>query len=170
MCICLVVLSGCAKRASVVAARIEVGDQAPEFVLQDIFGRGEIVSGDVFRDNHATVVVIWSLACPTCREALIEVQEVYAEYHPQAVAFLGINYDKENIQGVRAFVKSEGIGFTTLWDSASRAARAYRALDYTFSFFVVDSDGIVTLAQYDHPPGLAEILAGALEHILQMRL
>jgi hypothetical protein len=45
-------------------------------------------------------------------------------------------------------------------------AREYRALDYTFSVFVVNREGRVIMAQYDHPPDLALILAETLDEVL----
>jgi peroxiredoxin len=166
VCVCLGLVMGCAKSRSV-QDRIRAGDQAPAFQLSDIFGMEQVNSGKVFYNNNATVVVIWSMTCPDCREALADIQKVYAEYGPKAIAFVGINFDRENTQGVRAFLKAEGIDFTTLWDSAARIARAYKAYDYTFSFFVVNRNGEVILAQYDHPPDLVPMLAETLDQILE---
>jgi peroxiredoxin len=167
VCMCLSLIMGCARNPSVLQDRIRVGDQAPGFQLSDIFGMESVNSGKVFYYNNATVVVIWSIACPECREALAEVQSVYEKYGSKAIAFIGINFDRENTQGVRAFLKAEGIDFTTLWDSAARTARAYKAYDYTFSLFVVDRSGKVVLAQYDHPPELTAMLEQKLDEILR---
>ena len=167
VCVCLSLIIGCAKSPTALQDRIRVGDQAPSFQLSDIFGMEQVNSSKVFHNNHATVVVIWSMACPDCREALAEIQQVYEEYGNKAIAFIGINFDRENTQGVRAFLKAEGIDFTSLWDSTTRTARAYKAYDYTFSLFVVDRNGEVIRAQYDHPPGLPAMLTEALDETLQ---
>ena len=167
ICMCLSLILGCAKSPTVRQDRIRIGDQAPGFQLSDIFGMEKVNSGKVFHNNNATVVVVWSMTCPDCREALGGVQEVYEEYGSKAIAFVGINFDRENTQGVRAFLKAEGIDFTTLWDSAARTAKAYKAYDYTFSVFVVDRGGEVIRTQYDHPPELAAMLREILDEVLR---
>jgi peroxiredoxin len=147
--------------------RIEKGMMAPPFVLSDLLSGEDINSSKVIQSNHATVIAVWSMACPNCTEALIDVQRVYEEYRPKSVAFLGVNFDLEDVQGVRAFLKGEGIEFPNVWDARRRVTREFKALDYTFSVFVVDQTGTVILAQYDHPPDLGQILAKTLDGVLE---
>jgi peroxiredoxin len=160
-------IMGCAKGTSITADRLRVGDEAPNFVLPNIFDPAETYSTRMIHQNNATVIVIWSMACPDCREALLDVQRLKDEYAAKAMAFVGVNFDRENVQGVRAFLKGEGIGFTTLWDTSARTARDYKALDYTFSIFIADRNGRLVLAQYDHPPDLAVIIRAKLDEILK---
>ena len=168
-CICLALIMGCAKGPSGVQDRIKVGDDAPSFELSDIFGMEDFKFGKVVHNSNATVIVIWSMACPNCREALTDIQKVYENYGSKGIPFIGVNFDRENTQGVRAFLKAEGIDFTTLWDSATRVARAYKAYDYTFSVFVLDRGGKVILAQYDHPPDLTLMLSEKLDEVLDFK-
>ena len=170
ICLCLLLVLGCAGGSSVESNRIEPGDTAPDFVLSDIFSSEDLNSSKTIHNHNATVITIWSMACPSCREALTDVQRVYEDYSPMTAAFLGINFDTENLQGVRAFLRGEGIAFTTLWDRGRRVTKSYKALDYTFSIFVVDRTGTIVLAQYDHPPDLAAILAETLDRILEQQL
>lgn len=162
----LAVISGCAGGGKT-SERIEEGMAVPPFALADISTRETISAAKVIQSHHATVITIWSMACPNCREALLDVKRVYEAYSPKSIGFLGINVDVENVQGVRALVKGEGIEFPVLWDNRRRVARDFRALDYTFSVFVVDRMGKFVLAQYDHPPDLERILAEKLDDILE---
>jgi peroxiredoxin len=162
----LALFVGCAKAPTVGHQRLEAGDPAPEFVLSGLTGGEEVNSSRVFSSNAATVVVIWSMACPTCRDALKSCQDVFERYAAKSIGFYGINFDSENLQGVRAFIKAEGITFTNLWDPRFRAARAYRALDFTFSVFVADQASKLVLVQYDHPPDLASMISKALDTVL----
>lgn len=155
--------AGCAHGPSTGPARLKVGGIAPVFLLDDVRTGGRIDAGQVFYDHVATVVIIWSMTCPSCREALLECEHVYEQYSGKAVAFLGVNFDKENLNGIRAFLNSEGITFPNLWDPRTRATRAYRALDYTFSAFVVDREGQLKLVQYDHPPNLESLLTQSID-------
>ena len=162
-------LAGCAGSGAGTGAgagRLHKGDPAPSFVLSNLESGEEVHSLKTIQGHHATVITLWSMACPSCREALVEVQRVYEEYAPKSVAFIGINFDLENLQGVRAFVKGEGIEFPMLWDQRRRVTRSFKALDYTFSVFVVDRTGTIVLAQYDHPPDLERVLAKTLDGVL----
>ena len=161
----LAMISGCAGGGKT-SERIREGTVAPPFALAEISTRETVSAAKVFQSHHATVITIWSMDCPNCREALLEVKDVYDAYSPKSIGFLGVNVDVENIQGVRAFVKGEGIEFPILWDNRHRVASEFRALDYTFSVFVVDRSGTFVLAQYDHPPDLERILSETLDDVL----
>ena len=162
----VVVLAGCAHAPSTGPARLKVGEDAPVFLLDDVMAGQKIDGAQAFNAHVATVVVIWSMTCPSCREALLECERVYQQYSGKAVQFVGVNFDKENLNGIRAFLKSEGITFPNGWDARSRAARAYRALDYTFSAFVVDREGHLRLVQYDHPPNLESLLSQSIDRTI----
>jgi peroxiredoxin len=164
---CLTLLAaGCAKAPVKGPQRLRVGDTAPSFILSAISGSEEIISGKTFQANSATVIIIWSMTCPTCREALAACEGVYEQYNDMSMAFVGINFDQENLQGVKAFLKGENIKFTNLWDPRARVTRVYRALDYTFSVFIADRAGKLVLVQYDHPPDLAAMVAKTLDSLM----
>jgi peroxiredoxin len=162
----MAMISGCAGGGKRVE-RIQKGMAAPPFALAEISTRETISAAKIIQSHHATVITIWSMACPNCREALLDVKQVYEAYSPKSIAFLGINFDVENIQGVRAFVKGEGIEFPILWDQRRRVTKEFKALDYTFSVFVVDRTGAFVLAQYDHPPDLERLLSKTLDDVLE---
>ena len=161
-----VVAVGCSQSGKSSEDRLSEGDKAPLFSLPEIDGNKEVVAAKVIYDARATVIIFWSMACPNCRDALLECQQVYDEYSLKSTAFFGINYDTENVQGVRAFLKGEEVTIPHYWDRGQRTTRAYKALDYTFSVFVLDRNGTVVLAQYDHPPDLVEVLSEAIDEIL----
>ena len=164
--LCLALAAGCAKSPTPGTQRLKAGDLAPTYSLPPLEGGDDIDLARVFQNNAATVVLIWSMQCPTCREALVACDEVFKTYDRMGIAFVGINFDTENLVGVRSFLRAEAVSFTNLWDPRTRAARGYTAKDYTFSAFVVDRDRNIALAQYDHPPDLAAILTRAIDQLL----
>jgi peroxiredoxin len=163
--IAIVALS-CSQSGKSSEDRLNPGERAPLFSLPRLDGNEEVVAAKVIYDAWATVVIFWSMNCPSCRDALLECQEVYDKYSNKSTAFFGINYDVENTQGVRAFLKGEGVTIPHFWDRGQRTTMAYKALDYTFSVFVLDRDGTIVLAQYDHPPDLVEVLSRVLDETL----
>ena len=163
LAICAVAAATCARAPSSSGQRLKAGEIAPAFVLPTLEGDQEVNLLRTFQENTATAVVVWSMSCPTCREALVECERVYRLYEGKAVKFVGINYDTENLVGVRAFIKAEDITFPNAWDARKRVARAYRAADYTFSIFVVDRDRNLKWVQYDHPPDLGAVLVKTID-------
>lgn len=161
-----VVALSCSQSGKTSADRVARGDEAPTFILPTLDGKEEVVAAKVIHNAHATVLIFWSMACPSCTEALVTCQQVYEEYADQGTAFFGINFDIENTQGVRAFLKGENITIPHLWDRGQRTTKAYKTLDYTFSYFVIDRQGIIVDVQYDHPPNLAEELSKTIEKTL----
>ncbi len=173
VCVCVLAALSCSGGASKSAKsddRLQAGDMAPEFALTDLLTNEMYDFGKEVHTNRTTVVTIWSMACPSCKDALLEVQRAHDAYSTMGIVFVGVNFDVENLQGVRAFVKGEAIAFPTLWDQGRRVIRRYEALDYTFSVFVVDRDGVITLAQYDHPPDLYDVLAKTLDRVIERPL
>jgi len=170
ICVCVLLVAGCsggASKSGKAADRLQVADMAPGFALTDLVTNEIYDFGKDAYSNRATVVTFWSMACPSCKLALLDVKKAHEAYTDAGIVFLGVNFDIENLQGVRAFVKGEAIPFPTLWDQGRRAVRDYKALDYTFSVFVVDKGGEVLLAQYDHPPDLYDVLAKELDEIVE---
>ena len=170
VCLCILIVTGCsggASKSTKTNDRLQAGDTAPGFELPDLLTSEMYNFGKEVHTNRTTVVTLWSMACPSCRDALLEVQKAHDVYSSMGIVFVGVNFDVENLQGVRAFVKGEAIAFTTLWDQGRRVTRKYKALDYTFSVFVVDRDGVITLAQYDHPPDLYDVLAKTLDPVVK---
>ena len=173
VCACMLAALSCSGGASKSAKsydRLQAGDMAPKFALTDLLTNEMYDFGKEVHTNRTTVVTLWSMTCPSCRDALLEVQKAHDVYSTMGIAFVGVNFDVENLHGVRAFVKGEAIAFPTLWDQGRRVIRKYKALDYTFSVFVVDRDRVIVLAQYDHPPDLHDVLAKTLDPIIERPL
>jgi len=161
-----IVALNCSQSGKTSEDRLNPGDKAPLFSLPTVDGNEEVVAAKVIYDAWATVLIFWSMTCPSCKDALLECQEVYDEFGHTSIAFFGINYDTENVQGVWAFLKGEDVTIPHLWDRGQRTTKAYRAFDYTFSVFVIGREGTIILAQYDHPPDLVDILSETLAEAL----
>jgi len=153
----------CSQSGMSSADRLRPGDAAPLTSLPELDGNKEVVLPKEVHDAYASVLIFWSMTCPSCKEALLDCQKVYEDYSNTATVFYGINFDIEDTQGVRAFIKGERVTIPHLWDRGQRMTRDFKALDYTFSAFVIDREGKIVLAQYDHPPDLADILRESIE-------
>ncbi len=162
----LCLLGNCSTTPVKTSPRLSPGNQAPVFVLPNMLTAEEVTIGRVFYDNNATVLVFWSMACPVCREALLEMDQLCKDYRGKAIQFFAINFDIENLHGVRAFVKGENIEMPVLWDRGGTVTKSYKAYDYTFSLFVVNREGRLVMVQYDHTPDLKLRVAKLLDKII----
>jgi len=162
----LCLFASCSKAPVKTSPRLSPGEQAPVFVLPNMLTAEEVTIGRVFYDNNATVLIFWSMACPVCREALLEMDQLSEEYRGKAIQFFAINFDVENLQGVKAFVKGENLKMPVLSDRRGIVTKSYKAYDYTFSLFVVNREGRLLMVQYDHTPDLKLRVGKLLDEII----
>lgn len=87
-----------------------------------ISGKPLSLNDPQFRDK-VVVINVWGSWCGPCRGEAAALEEVYAKYKAQGVAFLGINL-RDDRQSAQDFVTDRGLGFPSLYDfpGASLAA------------------------------------------------
>lgn len=167
--IILSLLVSCSTAPVTTSARLSPGELAPSFALPNMLTSEEVTIGKVFNDSNATVLIFWSMACPVCREALLEMDDLFKAYRGRVVSFFAINFDIENLHGVRAFAKGENLEMPILWDRGGNVTKSYKAYDYTFSLFVVDRQGKLVIVQYDHTPDLRLRVQEVLDRAVQVQ-
>ncbi|HID92704.1 MAG TPA: TlpA family protein disulfide reductase [bacterium (Candidatus Stahlbacteria)] len=162
---------------SVAAEGLKISQLAPHFKLKKLNGSGAVVSKDTFPCQELTVLIFWDSYCPECLDIIAECQKFYKKADSLGVAVLSINFDRENIAGVRAFVKGVGITFPVLSDSRATVAALYQADPYDFSFFIIDKKGIIRyvcyeipLDIYDHPSHIVKFMMDQVEKLLKTRI
>ena len=109
---------------------------------------GTLLDGSPFRsaelDGDITVLNFWGSWCPPCRVETPEFQQVSTEVAGDGVRFLGVDV-KDDQQLARAFVRSKGITYPSLYDPRGEVALAFR--DYPAnaipSTIVLDRQGRV---------------------------
>ncbi len=140
-------------------AKLNVGDRAPDFSLQD--------------QNHQTVSLSdferWNLLLyfypkadtPGCTRQAISIRNAAQELHREGVAFVGISPDTPEKQ--KAFDTKHSLGFPLLSDPDHKVAEAYGAWGTKSvqgkmkkgiirSSFLIDEDGTILQAAYNVKP------------------
>ena len=154
-------------------AELFVGDQAPDFELEDTEGashsfqaQGEQPTAIVFTCNHCPYALAW-------HDRILDVARDYA---PRARVLLispndAQRYPRDSYEAMQQRVRADG-GWPApyLYDETQEVARAYGAKT-TPDVFVVDSGGTLRYrgapdADYDDPGQNAEWLRGALDAVL----
>ncbi len=134
-------------------------ESAPDFILT-------LFDGDTFQlsSHKGKPVLINFLAswCIPCRKEIPALNQVYREYGPKNVTFMGIAIDdtEENAKG---FVEKFELGFPSGIDKTGEIKEAYGLYGVPTTLFI-DSKGIIN---YLHPGGVTEIL---LKHELDKLL
>lgn len=134
---------------------LEVGAQAPDFVLKDQNNQ-EVRLAD-FRDRRAVLLVFYPLAFTgTCQGELTEVRDNLDEYQNGEVQVLTVSVD--SVFSHKVWADREGFGFPLLADfwPHGAVARAYGVFNEATGVahrgtFVIDKAGTVRFAELNGP-------------------
>ena len=154
-------------------AELSVGDQAPDFELEDTEGASHSLAAE---GERPTAIVFTCNHCPYALAWHDRILEVAREYERRARVLLispndAQRYPRDSYDAMQQRVRDDG-GWPApyLYDETQEVARAYGAKT-TPDVFVVDSGGKLRYrgapdADYDDPGQNAEWLRGALDAVL----
>jgi peroxiredoxin (alkyl hydroperoxide reductase subunit C) len=134
---------------------IEVGAQAPDFVLKDQNNQ-EVRLSD-FRGDKSVLLVFYPLAFTgTCQGELCEVRDNLNEYVSDDVQVLTVSVD--SVYAHKVWAEREGFQFPLLADfwPHGATAQAYGVFNEVAGIanrgtFVIDKDGVVRFAEMNMP-------------------
>jgi peroxiredoxin len=117
---------------------VEVGREAPDFILPDLQGNQIALS-----DHHGEVVLInfWATWCPPCRVEMPDMEAVYREHYNEGFEILGVD-QREPQELVEEFVTERGFSWIFLLDEDFEVSQEYSATSIPRSI-LVDRDGTV---------------------------
>jgi peroxiredoxin len=117
---------------------VEVGREAPDFILPDLQGNQIALS-----DHQGEVVLInfWATWCPPCRVEMPDMEAVYREHHNEGFEILGVD-QREPQELVEEFVTERGFSWIFLLDEDFEVSQEYSATSIPRSI-LVDRDGTV---------------------------
>ncbi|WIV45334.1 thioredoxin-dependent thiol peroxidase [Glutamicibacter nicotianae] len=138
------------------ANRLSVGDQAPDFTLQDAAGNS--VSLSEYRGKKTIVYFYPAASTPGCTKQACDFRDSLESLKGLGYAVLGISPDKT--AKLEKFVANEELNFPLLSDEDHAVAEAYGAWGEKKNYgkvyeglirstIVVDEEGKVALAQYN---------------------
>jgi cytochrome c biogenesis protein CcmG, thiol:disulfide interchange protein DsbE len=117
----------------------KVGDTAPDFVTEDVFGNPVRLSQ--FR-GQPVWLMFWGSWCPPCRAEFPDIQAAYAQLEPQGLRMLGVSL-RESPLDAAAYAGTNGATFLVLSDPDERdTGSAYPIFNFPTHFFI-DRDGII---------------------------
>jgi len=117
----------------------KVGDPAPDFVTEDVFGNPVRLSD--YR-GQPVWLMFWGSWCPPCRAEFPDIQAAYAQVAPKGVALLGVSLRESPLEAA-AYAGRNGATFTVLTDpDEADTGAAYPIFNFPTHIFI-DEDGII---------------------------
>jgi thiol-disulfide isomerase/thioredoxin len=126
---------------------IEVGQPAPNFKLQDLYGRE--VSLDQYR-GRVVLLDFWATWCGPCRMSMPLLERLQKEF-PSTLILLAINL-QDTKDEVKDFVYKMGLKSQILLDEDGTVGQTYGAGTIPLEV-LIDKEGIVRFAQNGFDPG-----------------
>ena len=134
----------------------KVGQPAPDFVTEDVFGNPVRLSDFAGRPVW---LMFWGSWCPPCRAEFPDIQAAFAESEPKGVALLGVSL-RESALEAAAYAGRNGATFTVLSDpDEADTGAAYPIFNFPTHIFI-DEDGIIrsiVLEDMDTEQALGEV-------------
>ncbi len=120
------------------SATVEVGDQAPNFSLQQMDGK-QVKLSDL--RGKGVVLNFWGSWCVPCKTEMPELEKQYQQNKDKGVVFVGVNIGESPIT-VKQFVDQVGVTFPIWLDQQREITRLYNIGPIPTTFFI-DKDGVV---------------------------
>ena len=136
------------------------GREAPDFSLDGLNGGTVQLS-----DNRGKVVMVdfWASWCPSCRQEAAHLVELYEEYQPLGVEFIGIAiWDFPD--DLRTYVEDFGVNYPNALDSKGTIAIDYGVVATPEKFFI-DREGRIVRKFIG--PTSPELLRQQLDELLE---
>lgn len=138
------------------AQRLSVGDEAPDFTLEDHSGTQHSLSG--LRGRNVIVYFYPAASTPGCTTEACDFRDNIISLKSAGYEVLGLSPDPKN--KIAKFVESENLNFPLLSDEDHAVAESYGAWGLKKNYgkeyeglirstIAVDPDGKVALAQYN---------------------
>ena len=113
---------------------LAVGSELPSLVADGWLNGPPPTADDLL--DHVVVVDVWDEMCAMCSKAAPELVEVYKEYAPQGVIFVGLNPADEKTTA--AFIDGSGMSWPTGYGAAETIEKLVGSAP---TLFVVDGAG-----------------------------
>jgi thiol-disulfide isomerase/thioredoxin len=107
-----------------------IGDQAPDFRLQNLSGETVTLSSLAGR---AVILNFWATWCPPCRREMPLLDEIQNKYHSKGLTVIGLDID-EPLGLVRSYIKSVNVSYP-IWVDAPLGMPGYDRTQTIFSRF-----------------------------------
>lgn len=116
---------------------------------------GQTASTDSLKGNM-TIVHFWATSCETCMDEMPRIVNLYKQYEPKGLKFVGVamGYDQQNY--IQEYVKTRQLPFPVSYDATQKIAQAFGDVQLTPTTFVIDQTGHI-VKKYVGEPDFAQL-------------
>ena len=132
-------LAGGTKPGTPAASGIEIGDQAPDFTLEDVNGQRHSLS-----ELRGKVVLVnfWATWCPPCRAEMPSMEKLNAMLDGEEFVLLAVNAEEDARDRVREFLQENPHSFPVLLDDQGEVVAKYGVFRFPETF-IIRRDGVI---------------------------
>ncbi|MGM0751313.1 MAG: thiol-disulfide oxidoreductase ResA [Bacillota bacterium] len=116
--------------------QLKVGDQAPDFVLEDMEGNKHRLSD---YEGQGVFLNFWGTWCKPCEREMPYMNNQYEKYKDQGVQILAVNVGESDFL-INRFVSKHGLEFPILVDKEEEVQNAY-GIDPLPTTFLINPQG-----------------------------
>jgi peroxiredoxin len=124
---------------------LKAGTKAPEIAMKDMDGKDFSLSA---MKGKYVVIDFWASWCPDCTKEIPDLVNLYKEYSPKGVAFVGVSFDDDEAKWKEA-VKKYGLTYTHVSELCrmkdSSIAKEY-GIKWIPTTYLIGPDGNVKVA------------------------
>ena len=117
----------------------EIGDVAPDFLLEDTKGNQVSLAG---LRGKVVLVNFWATWCPPCRAEMPSMEKLNQAMQGEDFVMLAINVEENGREVIPDFLKKNQHSFTILYDDKAIAQENYGVYKFPESF-VIRKDGVI---------------------------
>ena len=121
------------------AAVAEVGDLAPDFLLEDTEGN-QVSLADL--RGKVVLVNFWATWCPPCRAEMPSMEKLNQAMQGEEFIMLAINVEENGREVIPGFLKKTPHSFSVLYDDKGTVQKSYGVYKFPESF-VIRKDGVI---------------------------
>ncbi|MFT8321483.1 MAG: thiol-disulfide oxidoreductase ResA [Bacillus sp. (in: firmicutes)] len=123
------------------ADKIQIGQQAPDFVLIDQKGKQQKLSN---YKGQGIFLNFWATWCKPCEKEMPLINELYNQYKQHKVQVFSINVGESTLT-VNRFIEEYGLTFPTMIDSDESVQEAYAINPLPVTFLIDKNGGIIDI-------------------------
>jgi len=144
---------------------VNIGDEAPNFVLQDTNGREFSLTS---LKGKIVIIVFWRAEQKRCLEALATLQSIYVNFKEQGVEVLALSSDDGGLELISKIKREKQLTFPMLYDSEEKAYGDYGVI-VTPSTIIIDKKGKLNYYYPSYRDDFSRQISGRLEVLLGKR-
>ncbi|WP_227995007.1 redoxin domain-containing protein [Oceanobacillus sp. CFH 90083] len=122
---------------------LEIGDRAPDFMLETLDGNAVQLSDF---QGERVMINFWATWCPPCRQEMPDMERFYQEHDP-VILSVNLTDGELNIKQVERFIQELELTFPVLLDKEGEVSNLYRIQPIPMTY-MVDADGIIQFKSF----------------------